>query len=278
MNPDRPSRSFVSHPVTLILIQVATIAFAVGFTSSSSIVRLAGLPILLGCVWLAVPTCSERLPRTFWANVLGATSVSYLLQYIDVALLSKWTFEADGPTVRSDREGKKNKAHTGTVWERLRFGLLLASNCRYVGTPYAVKNIPLFSSGDPSYVPSRATFLRRTVGRMTFCYLLLDIFTSLGSQPEQNAIMFSPAAVRFLKRYNELSAEQVIIRIMSTMLFWISGYCVLQVLQGILAAVAVGTGLDKVESWRPNFGQLAEAYTVRQFWRYVYSLKELLVE
>jgi len=43
-------------------------------------------------------------------------------------------------------------------------------------------------------------------------------------------------------------------------------YCLTRLGDNVMAFVFVGTGISKVEAWRPPFGSISKAYTVRNFW------------
>ena len=110
---------------------------------------------MLSIVWLVIPTCLDRTGKKFEAHQLGANIMMHLFQYIKVALLSKWSFEAGGPdhlgaTSCCRRETKRAKNNgddademslAKPVWKRLRFGLHVAFSPRMTGTLYEVKNV-----------------------------------------------------------------------------------------------------------------------------------------
>lgn len=257
--------SLLFHPVTILFLQIATIALVVGFTSPFSVFRPAALLLFLGSIWLVIPTCLEYIPRTPWAAMIAAVNIAYLLHFIEVALLNKWSFNANGLTLSNHTETEK--ASKGTAWERLRFGLLVAFSSRYIGTPSEVKYVPHFSTRDPSYVPSRTKFLLRELRTTILCYLAFDVLTNPSLRPENYALLSSPGAVPLLRRLNELSIEEVLFRTGCTFAFWISSCFGIKIVQSVLAFAAVAPGLSEVKSWRPAFGPLVEAYTVRHFWR-----------
>lgn len=117
----------------------------------------------------------------------------------------------------------------------------------------------------PHYLPSRGAFLRRNAVVLLLCYVVIDA-SSLDGQPESNAVMFTSQNIYFFTRLRHISAEQFAIRLISSLVVWLNIYCVVRMSHSILAIIAVGTGLSQVSAWRPPFGQLADAYTVRRFW------------
>ena len=89
-----PDPSIV-HPALLTILGILTISFLVGFTSHSSLLRPAALPIILSYVYLIVSN-SHLYTRGHWSGMLGGISCTYLFQYIDLStesmgLYSKWT-------------------------------------------------------------------------------------------------------------------------------------------------------------------------------------------
>jgi hypothetical protein len=73
----------------LLAGELATITVVVGFTTASSPWRLAVLPALGAAVLASIPTCAHRLPTHAVANFVAGQQAMLLLQYIEVALLSR---------------------------------------------------------------------------------------------------------------------------------------------------------------------------------------------
>jgi len=156
--------------MSLIVLQISLNAFVVALTSPSSLFRLAFLPVIIICVQQTLPNCLEATGRVLWAALMGAHSISFLFQYIDTALLSKWTVEAAGPT--KSRDGRRTQGYIpgsdepnssvyeNTTWGRLRLGYYAAVSTRNVGSSFEVSGVPHFSTKDPSYIPSRGIFIR----------------------------------------------------------------------------------------------------------------------
>lgn len=100
------------------------------------------------------------------------------------------------------------------------------------------------------------------------CYVILDAF-SLSVQPESNAanaLLFASQNVPFFARLQDISMQKVAIRIATSFTFFLHVYCIIRIQYSIVGIVAVGTGLSEVSAWRPPFGRLVDAYTVRHFW------------
>lgn len=278
--------SLMIHPISLVISQVLITALAISFTHPSSLLRPAALPLLITATWLITVTCLQHIPRLSLASIVAGNGPTYLLQYIDLGLLSRWSYETGGPTDPSGpgrrNQGKgvdavgrngstraiSHKSHlsrTALLVDRLRFGIDTTISSRHVNTPWEVKNVPPFSSSDLHYLPSRGSFLRYNAVVVLFCYLVVDAF-SLGVQPESNAVLFASENIPFFTRLRDVSMEQVAIRIVSSLTVWLNIYCITRMGYSILGTIVVGMGISQVSAWRPPFGRLADAYTLRQFW------------
>ena len=246
------------------------------------------LPIMTMCAGLSVSTCMNRLHRGPWAAAVGGYAVTFLLQYMSTALLSRWSFDVGGPktvsTSQSSKPGRNNQPieaqvfnnSSKTLWLRLKFGVLVATSFRWSGTPYEVKNVPRSSTQDPRYIPSQNVFLLQKAATMLICYLALDLL-SLGADPKINKTNFSPNLIPLFERIGDVTAQQLMIRLFAMLGFGIGVYCVQQFCHSLAAFIDVALRFNKPESWRPLFGSLWDAYTVRRFWRFVAILIAILV-
>ena len=275
--------TFFTHPFILELLQIATITLVIGFTSASSLIRPAFLPLVIAITAYSIPRCFDRTQNVIWNGPLAGDSTAYVLQYIEIALLGRYAMEAGGPTnpdrnLRFVKQGQDNSTRKpratrdkgcATVWERIQFGFFALFSQRLVGTPFEVPGVPPFSSKVPSYIPERSAFLRRRALQVFINYLTLDLLGAVPPDPGSNATMFSPRLIPFFSRLGEVTAEQIIARVVFMAFTWVSIYCIIQVIQGLVAIVAVGCGITEVKTWRPVFGSLGDAYTVRRFWGYV---------
>ena len=230
--------------------------------------------------WLVITTCSDNLPRA-WVTVVAGNGPTYLLRYIELVLLCRWSFEAGRPInlggVTGESKASKGEAgkadtsssngkviRTGGPWQRLGFSLRLVLSPRMVDTSYEVRNVPSFTS-DASEVPSRVRFLGQTARAIIISYIIVDLST-LGAQSEQHALLFAERNVPLLTRIGDTTFEELVIRTVSTLVLCINVICFMHIGYGLMAIFAVALGLSDVRSWRPPFGSPVEAYTLRRFW------------
>ena len=171
----------------------------------------------------------------------------------------------DAPTVKQRSDDRQLALDDDGLLNRIRFGYFAAVTTRNVGSAFEIKGIPRFSEENPSYVPSKTTFLAQKATLLCFCLLTVDFITAL-AQPEQNAVKFDRSRISWTDPAN-FSTEALVVRTSSVLGFGISLYCIIQVLMGSLAFSAVALGISEPKHWPPGFGPVSEAYTLRRFWK-----------
>ncbi len=261
----------VSHPLTLLFIQNCVSTFILMFTSPSSLIRPAVLILIVMSIRNSLPAYLERVGRVPWAAFVAGNTILAALQYVELSLLRKWTFENEGRRLSVDpRQRHSERPNKTSLLERLYFGYFVAFSSRHVATPYEAKCTPPFSASDPTYVPSRARFLckRATIGLLS--YLMLDL-AALGtrSQHAVNAVFRPPQHIPILARIGDVSLEELGMRTQDTLGYYVFCYCLIQCYTSIFACIVVALDVDKVEHWRPNFDSLWKGYNLRQFWGFV---------
>ena len=261
----------------LVGFQLITTSTTLGFTSGRSWLRPIAFALLMLCTRYQLSTI-EEIQHPIGRAFAGAASVFLVILYIDVALLSRWTFDARGPTASwggldpiVSGQPKKPSA-TQSSWstlkgalDRLQFGLGVSLQSRFPGTKWPVKNIPPFSKNDPCYVPSRLEFILRNTLKCVIFILVLRLSTSLGN-PAQNPVFFSSARIPFLRRLGSVSASEMSTRLFGVLGYWTVQYIVIQLLYSTIAIVAVSLHMSDVRVWPPVFGPIDEAWSLRQFW------------
>lgn len=273
--------TLILHPFSVIFIcEWVLTSVIISFTHPSSLFRPAALPFVILATWHVAKTCFQHISRKSLAGIVAGIAATYLFRYLDLVVLSRWNYETSGPTNSSEprnqdvREnlvsgggdgGSSKNDLRGTVLDRLCFGMNVTLSPRHVNTPWQVKNVPCFSSGDPRYLPSRGIFLRHNAIVAVVCYVVLDIF-SFGVPPESNTEPFGPQKVPFFARIQDVSMQELPIRLAASLFLYLNIYLGSRLAWSVMGIVAVGTGMSEISAWRPLFGRLADAYTVRRFW------------
>jgi hypothetical protein len=251
-------------------------AIMMGFTSANSFWRLATLPFPLWVIWVGTQESRIGTYGSMIQPVVTGYAVTYVLDYVDRILLQRWAFEAGGPTKRfvsdsetngsaTKKEMRKPPGPISPFWARLLFGFDAATSRRHLNTPYEVKNCRHFSATDKSYVPSRSKFILGALGSFVACYLFIDI-NDANAQSDQDTSFFTPDKVPFFSRLGEIKPEELVVRFIIPLIIWATSYSMIQMTYDLMSIVAVSLRITNVESWRPIFGSIWDAYTVRKFW------------
>ena len=271
------------HPLLLLVAEIFSIALVTGFTPSSSPLRIAVLVLLSLCVWGAIPRCADHIPRNPWAAFVAGYLATFLLHYTSTAVLSRWSFDNQGPNTSNaasaerqgvksgfidGKPGRKRSVNDGlraTFWNRLKFGFQVATSFRYIGTPYQARNVPHFSASDPSYIPSRSNFLSRKAIIFLISFIVLDLINLCADPP----LDFSPKTIPLFTRVSHVTGQQLLTRLITTLGYGIAVSSFQQLVHSLAALIDVGFCFSKVELWRPLVGSPEEAYTLRRFWGFV---------
>ena len=257
----------------VLLFQLVLGSASVGLTQPDSFLRPAVLPLVSTCTYNIVSTASQQM-RTRWASLLGGASFAFLLQYVDLALLSRWSYETHGSAPEfsfkksSEQLGSSAKQppmSTSSFWKRAWFGWCSMWAFRHVGSPYEVRNVPPFFQTDPNYTPSRWTFVVQETLKATACYIALDMM-GMRAAPKNNGELFNKSLIPFFRRLNSVTFFELKLRALSIFGFAFTFYCVIQGFSSAAGALTVSLHFSDVKSWRPPFGSISDAYSLGNVW------------
>ena len=272
--------AILAYPLTPSVLSISTIVLALGFTPPGSPLRPLGLIPMIGCVQLsmhAIQVEGRNINTLRMSIILGSTT-GMLMQYLDSVLLSRWSYEAQGPTsglggqkpLRTPSSTSQPKGHhlTSTFASRLRFGWEEAFRARSTRTPWQVNHVPYFFPDRPKMVPTKTQFLYRMASELLLSVLILDVisFMGQGQDTSMNAVYFASSQVPIFTRLRNVTIEEVIVRFMASIVHWVATICLLQVMYDGAAIVVIALGLGRIERWPPLFNSWTECWSVRQFW------------
>lgn len=270
----------LTHYITITVLQKTLSASVIGFTSPDSLLRPGLLAVQL---MLASLVCRSAALDGINSNIRVCVMAGIFMEpivFLDQAVLSRWTFEARGPTSffpskktstgsRKTAVGRVQKDDislgSDSAWMRYLFGLATSTNWRLLNTPWEVNGCPQFSAADKAYVPSRPRFLVKATAVFLACYYFMDFLIVAGGQNPPNISAFMPDKVPVFTGLGEITAEEVITRLAASIMHFVGTYCVVQSFYYATAVPCVALG-SQVRDWRPAFGSLSELYTVRKFW------------
>ena len=255
------------HPAVYLLAEYIVTVTVVGFIPAGSALRLVGLGLVFICMLQCIPTCMLHMVRTPWAALVGGYSVTYVYHYLDVALLSCWSFEERAPIsglVRpsTENQGVQSRSTTNqyTLFHRLLFGLKIASSFRFNGTPYEVKNCP------QNTTITRREFIPRAFTVIVTSYIVLDFINS-NNDPAMASKYLTMDKIPILTRLNQISLEESVIRTFTVLAAGISLNCVQSGIYHIFALSAVSLRISKPNEWPPFYGSPNEGFTLIRFWK-----------
>jgi hypothetical protein len=199
----------------------------------------------------------------------------YVMRSFDLLLLRRAYFPAKESEVkvsstlpkeqdavgRANEKAKQTSRTSGTT--RFLQSFYLFFTLRDIGTPHTIKNIPLFSASDPTWVPSRTAFLIRHTIIAVVGYLVADIPSIMPPiDPKVAAQMNLPVFSRLF----DIGIEEAITRFILTTSSWIFGLATLSSFHSSLAVLFVGLGLSEPRFWPPQFGSLKDSTSLRGWW------------
>lgn len=270
--------SSTSIAAGLICFQLLTTSIILGFTGPKSLLRVAALPITVISPYMQLFVL-DVVPHHILRAFFGAAGTFLVILYVELALISRWTFDAKGPTSSlgglvpapntcvARHEYSEDKGTSGL--RNLRFGLTMALQCRFPSTKWPVKNIPPFSRTRPSHVPSRSKFLSLSLLECVVCTYLLRLIPTLGDS-NNNPTLFSLDKVPILWRDRALPREELAVRLLGVAGYWIVQYIVIRLAYGMVSLLVVSLGISTVKACAPVFGSLDQAWSIRQFWSCFY--------
>lgn len=249
-------------------------ALGAGFTSPASFQRLVVFALLSVYAWLCISNYSKYIQSTGLVSLLVIQSMSSVpLVYFDRIIYRKWAYEgrraifgtAPIKSARNDAHDSHTVAddeHTSS--SRFSFGQEVSGTVRGLGTSWEVKDLPHFSSSDPQWIPSPIVFIVWKLAVIVSCFFLNEYVMDARLVVDHDLML--PSRVPFLTRIGKITHDEVAARLIVGVCTWSSGYCLMQVLFGCPALIAVCFKPSDVALWRPAFGSIQDAYTVRGFW------------
>ena len=228
--------------------------------------------------WSSVINAKDYMVRGPWAALVGGYCVTYVYQYVTLVLLVRMSYEERDATAprREENFDSTNRSQASQpstrvdqLVKRFNFGFKTASTFRWPRDNGSLRssNAEKDAASKPRYFVLRA-FLK------VFCCYLLDAM-SFAIDEELNSHYFNSSRISFFARINEVSFQEVVIRLFATMVFGLGVFCTQAMGQNLIVVAAVTLGMSRPEEFSSGFGSLSEAYSLRRFWRYVFFFRGL---
>ncbi|KAF4633488.1 hypothetical protein G7Y89_g4630 [Cudoniella acicularis] len=270
------------YPLLANALLFITVAVTIGDTSATSSLRLPIFILLLSITATIASTTASQVTRSIYAVFLVSNALGLCLQYLDVALLSRWSFEARGPTAAwGGLTPVQLLPRSKSKWpaaqkSRFAFAFYASEASRLPNSPWEVNHVPYFRASAPEWTPSRMAFLRGHLMRLVIAILVLnglDLLSDVALPPgspvmenENGTDEVSRGFIALFAGYHDLTVKKTVEKIVTTILIRIAMYEILDGLYSLLAFASVATRISEPRDWRPMFGSLFESWSVRQFW------------
>ncbi|KAK4220699.1 membrane bound O-acyl transferase family-domain-containing protein [Podospora fimiseda] len=252
------------HPILDLAAVVTISSLTIGFFSGSFI-RIAILGAVSALTWNCVLNCPVYIRRSTWATAVGGYSLSYLWQYLDAGVLSKWTYENQGPEnelIKPWGPSLSKKNTPDGFFSRLKYGFGIMFSWRFVDTPYAARGLPRL---EENLHKSRRAFLAHTLKTIIVCYLVLDLM-DISANPAVTDKFYSLDKVAFFSRIGQVRAEEFMMRFFAALGLGGGLVSVQCGVYSICAFVTVATGFYDPEDWPPFNGSFGSIRSLRSFW------------
>lgn len=265
-----------SHPLSLLLFNNAVFTLTAAFTARKSGLRYVVLALMIGVVVLGLSRTAYTVPTTGWIGRIPAGALFWtVVLFFDRLILREWDWENYGPTLAVRAENMsaeendafdERRGQDSLIVERLAFGQEVSGEQRGIGNFWEVKSVPPFSSKDPRphILPPLELFIARSAISLLLCSIVHDY--AVDAQLSLNQNLVQPPLVPLLSRYWQVTAEELKANFVSTVGYWTVQYCMMQVFYSLFAIIAVCTAPSDLKLWRPLFGSIGLAFTLRGFW------------
>ena len=213
---------------------------ALAYTSPASIQRPAAVALVALC-------CLISVRSTVVSSIPGYIGGEYLVGFI---LHTNYWLCLAKLSPPADRK-------SGT---QIRWAFHQLFNPRW---SVSTSHLPPFDEGDPDSSPSKVSFLARKVWDLAWTTTLIYLFEAYS--PKLYIEDFTDVSDGYLHRLSSVTLREITIRTYLTIASLSIPYLTLRAAHNIAGSLAVAFG-DSPGGWRPLFGGIKEAYTMRRFY------------
>jgi hypothetical protein len=247
----------IAKLLSLCALQLFIPTILLASTPRRSILRYLAVPLM---IWtLLQGTNPIPNPGTLQNNSIG---------YLFISILSATNFLLINPKDSSDFVNANGtpKSFFSRLYEAFRIMTLT----RAINTPRQVKNVPAapayYAKRDPKVIP-RGRFLVRETSIAVWQYLALCMFATLAAREAAK----KPVPTSFEFEWF-VSKDQWIERITSNLIGWfVVGRILIDFNARVCAILSVALGTDSPTDAPPTFGNMADSYSLRNYWGLVYN-------
>ncbi|EUC49779.1 hypothetical protein COCMIDRAFT_32796 [Bipolaris oryzae ATCC 44560] len=265
----RSSIQAFGNAALLFAVQILIPAGLVVATPKYSWLRYFGLVFIGFSAYLIFQLAPSLSNSIFHNSFVACEGILVVAHCTNLLLILQ-----DGGITWSDIQRHSGKAgttpdpssDTTPFVRKLVHGARLVISLRGVETAWETKNTPQHPSSLGHGGGSRTRFLIRQGSILAWQYLFLDVMLEVTMrEPRENTDKFYRPGIEY--EYWNLTGEQWFVRAFTPFVSWfVVSRLLLDSTWRALSILFVGSGLASPRSWRPLFGSMWEAYTLRNFW------------
>jgi hypothetical protein len=265
---------WIFHPLLISTFQQYLFVFVAGFTQKSSVLRPFGFLALFTTSYIALSSFSFYVEPPGWLpRALASAFPQITLTYFERMLVRKVSYSESG--TEPEKNDGVSRGDTGSnrpsnFRSRMIFGQEVATSMRGLGTSWEIKGIHRFSAQNPLFTPSPLNFIVSNIFKCILCFFVhnwcVDVQIGLDRR------YLRPENVAFFRRLGEISIEEFHVRCIATVATQAGSCCWINGMYSIAGVISVALKPSSVEDWRPIFGNIWEACTMRRFWGWVEAI------
>jgi hypothetical protein len=250
---------FTQNPLFLLALSYIFPALIAFYTPPKAIV------LRLGAVGLVTFYTLYIFQHVDTTQIPSSTIYIYACAQIGVLLYSSYFLCLEPISPPSTAQSFLQKA----VW----IFKCVASNPRGIGTPWELKHLSPFSRSNPSYIPSRTSFLISRTSTCIFFMILSAAFQRIDETyywPLLHSGEYAPEREHILRRLPNVDIREILIRLYLPLQYHLPAYSTISWAHAVLSIIGVVLG-DEPASWPPLFGSLTDAYSLRRFYSHFWQ-------
>ncbi|KAL2813457.1 membrane bound O-acyl transferase family-domain-containing protein [Aspergillus cavernicola] len=254
------------------LVQSVT-GLTVTFTPSTSPIRPIAAITTAILAYLLQVTMKTHFSGTRASGPLVAMCWVNVLNAIDLLVITQASYEAQ-LAYKTTKQEKKDISSTTTHesslgWGRkLLFALEIPYNSRRINTPWTISRVPPFNPDNPTYVPSRTSFLLHSALKLLISAAILTFLTIDPNDPHLSSVITqlnTDKTVLFFSPFHSFDARKFKIQCLFTLSFAIVTRATIVGGYTSLAFIFVLCG-SSPSNWPPIAGGFGDAYTLAGLW------------
>ncbi len=104
---------------------------------------------------------------------------------------------------------------------------------------------------------------------MLISFLLFDVIVNFSSS---DSFMFFLFIISVFRRLDDVTSSELALQLSSTLAFWMSTYCIVNVINEVFALFCVELRVSETKNWPSIFEVVRKTSSVRRFWGWLCSL------